>query len=126
MVVDEGTETRNLDPEIEQGRVLGALSYVPFLCFLPPIFGGKNRFALFHARQGTILLFIEIVIGLALSILSHTIGLIPVLGFAIILPIRLILLFGVLIAAVAGFVKAISGEYWQMPVIGEHIKRVPF
>ncbi|MDI6809423.1 MAG: hypothetical protein QME66_10640 [Candidatus Eisenbacteria bacterium] len=126
MVTDERTETHTPDPEIEQGRVLGALSYVPFLCFLPAIFGGKNRFALFHARQGTVLFFIEIVVCLALSILSHTIGLIPVIGFIVLLPIRLILLLGILIAAVAGFVKAISGEYWQMPVIGEHTRKVPF
>ena len=48
------------EDEIETGRGLALLSYLPGLCFLGLIQGSENRFIAHHARQGFILFVLEL------------------------------------------------------------------
>jgi uncharacterized membrane protein len=113
-------------PELKEARLLGAASYILFLCFLPPLLLKENKFAMHHARQGFLLFFLEIVLAILVYIVEHSIGLIPILGFLIVVLLKFVAGVAVLLTAVIGIVKAVSGQYWTIPVVGEHSSRVPF
>jgi len=116
----------NEQPELKEARLLGAASYVFFLCFLPPLLLKENNFAMQHARQGFLLFFLEIVLAILVYIVEHSIGLIPILGFLIVVLLKFVTGVGVLFLAVMGIIKAASGQQWIMPVLGEYTSRVPF
>jgi uncharacterized membrane protein len=116
----------NEHAEQKEARLLGAASYILFLCFLPPLLQKDNQFSMHHARQGFLLFCLEIVLAIFISIVDHSIGRIPVIGFIISVLLNFAGWLSVLIVAVLGIVKAISGQYWTIPVIGEYHKRVPF
>ena len=116
----------NEQPELREARLLGAASYVLFLCFLPPLLLKENNFAMQHARQGFVLFFVEIVLSILVYIVEHSIGLIPFLGSFIELSLKFTAGVAVLLLAVAGIVKAMSGQSWTLPVVGEYASRVPF
>ena len=116
----------NEQPELKEARLLGAASYILFLCFLPPLLLRENKFAMHHARQGFLLFFLEIVLAILVYIVEHSIGLIPILGFLIVVVLKFVAGVAVLLTAVIGIVKAVSGQYWTIPVVGEHGSRVPF
>ena len=116
----------NEQPELKEARLLGAASYILFLCFLPPLLLKENKFAMHHARQGLLLFFLEIVLAILVYIVEHSIGLIPILGFLIVVLLKFVAGVAVLLTAVIGIVKAVSGQYWTIPVVGEHSSRVPF
>jgi uncharacterized membrane protein len=116
----------NEQPELKEARLLGAASYILFLCFLPPLLLKENKFAMHHARQGFLLFFVEIVLAILVYIVEHSIGLIPILGFLIVVVLKFVAGVAVLLTAVIGIVKAVSGQYWTIPVVGEHSPRVPF
>jgi len=116
----------NEQPELKEARLLGAASYVLFLCFLPPLLLKENNFAMQHARQGFLLFFLEIVLAILVYIVEHSIGLIPILGFLIVVLLKFVTGVGVLLLAVIGITKAASGQQWTIPVLGEYSSRVPF
>ncbi|NNM32237.1 MAG: DUF4870 domain-containing protein [Gemmatimonadetes bacterium] len=78
-----------------------------------------------HIRQGFTLFFVEAV-GIALIIiLDHTIGRIPLLGFLVMLLLQLVAFVVFLVLSILGFVKALAGEHFQIPVLDEYALRVP-
>jgi uncharacterized membrane protein len=92
---------------IEEGKVYAFLSYWGILCLLALLAKRDNDFALYHAKQGLVLWLISFVItGLAF---------IPVLGWFVIGPVGGLV---ILILAIIGMVKSLSGEYWRMPLFG--------
>lgn len=48
------------EDEIDSGKGLALLSYLPGLCFIGLLQGPENRFIYHHARQGFLLFLIEI------------------------------------------------------------------
>ncbi|MCK5833394.1 hypothetical protein KAH81_06965 [bacterium] len=86
--------------EIDEGRGLALLAYIPFLCFIPYIKGkNTNRFAYEHGKQGIILFLFEIV---------------AILG-ALFWKVALFL---AAIVALAGVIYVIQGKLWKIPWIG--------
>lgn len=98
--------------DIEQNRIIAALGYIGILCLIPLILKPKSQFAKFHGKQGLIL-----VIGWVINFL---IGTVPVLGWllAFIGTIALIIL------SLLGIMKALAGEYWEMPYLSEYAKKL--
>jgi uncharacterized membrane protein len=107
-------------------RWLGAICYIPFGVFIAMFAGGRTPFVARHLRQGFALLVAEVVGLLLISIVDVTIGLIPLLGFLVVIVLRLALFLAALILAVMGFVKAMFGEEWRIPYLDEFADRVPF
>lgn len=97
--------------EIEEGRTVAVLSYIPGLCFIPLFRKNRNRFALEHARQGLILFIVEV---LALLFL------IPVVSRSF----WIVVLILCLISALVGIVFALQGKFWRIPFIGELAERL--
>ena len=109
-------------------RWLAATSYL-FIACLFVIYEIKQRpkddFVRFHVRQGFALFFVEIVLIVLAVVLGNSLGDIPVLGAIVMILFRLA---GGLVAvglSVWGFVEALGGQRWQLPILGEYASRVP-
>lgn len=96
--------------DAEKNKLWAIIGYiVPILFFIPLVSEGKNSpFAKFHANQQLVLL----IAAIAVNVIG---GIIPFIGWFIILPIGTIVL---IIFAIMGIINAAKGEMKQMPVIG--------
>jgi uncharacterized membrane protein len=109
----------------DRERWYAAISYVFFLCFAGLWKGKESEFIRFHARQGFLLFVAECVCLAAVIIIDRTVGRLPFLGLLVVIVLQIVVYLGALFLSVVGFVKALFGERWRMPVIGKYIDRVP-
>jgi len=86
-------------PGSTDSNLMAALSYVWILSIVMLIIKKDDEFVKFHARQGLILF------------IASFIGVIPVIGWFIWLV--------VVVLDIVGFIKALSGERYKMPVVGD-------
>ncbi len=110
---------------MDRSRWTAALSYVAFLCFFSLWKSKNDDYVRYHARQGFLLLLAECVAIITIIVLELTIGRVRFIGFVVVLMLQLVTGLGGLTLSVVGFVKALFGEYWHMPLIGEYADRVP-
>ncbi|MCK9996185.1 MAG: hypothetical protein KAH56_07895 [Candidatus Krumholzibacteria bacterium] len=106
-------------------RWLGALCYLSVLVFVPLLSTTKTDFLARHSRQGFALLFIEVVGVFFIWIVDVTLGRLPLLGFLLVIALRLVFFLFVLSMSVMGFTKAIFGETWRLPYLDELADRIP-
>ena len=109
----------------DRSRWTAALSYVAFLCFFSLWKSKHDDYVRYHARQGFLLLLAECVAIVTIVVLELTIGRVRFIGFVVVLMLQLVTGLGGLTLSVVGFVKALFGEYWHMPLIGEYADKVP-
>lgn len=115
----EEKKQTTLDPrDIDEYRVLAGLSYVCVLCFIPLLMGRSSKFAQFHAKQGLVLFIAEIIIMIVAGILMF----IPFFGWLV----NLVLYLLVIILSIMGILKALAGEKWEMPILGQYAKKIKF
>ncbi len=103
--------------EIQSGKGMGVLCYLGFLVLIPLFAAKDNRFVRFHVNQGLVLFIVEVLYGVAYSILS-----------AILLAIswRLYLLTSILslvslvffVFLIIGIVNVVNGKAKELPLIG--------
>lgn len=108
-------DTSSIDDE--KRRVLAALGYIPFLCFLPLLMKDKNEFLVFHARQGLVITLVAIVlaiVGPALTIF------VPIIGGLIAFALNT----GLALLIIVGAWKAYQGEMWELPIMGDYAKNI--
>lgn len=90
------------EDEIETGRGLALLSYIPGLCFIALLHSSGNRYIKHHAKQGLILFFVEIgALLLRWNVIWNAL-LIICIGFAIL-----------------GMAKAFSGRSFKIPILSD-------
>ncbi len=95
--------------DVEQNKVMAIVGYIlPILFFVPMISEKKSPFGMFHAKQQLNLLLAAIVVNVVG-------GIIPILGWFIILPLGSLAVF---VIAIIGLIGAAKGEMKQLPVIG--------
>lgn len=95
------------DPaDVEKNKFMGILAYILF--FVPLIAARDSKFAMYHANQGLVLFLA----GLAVSIIG---SIIPFLGWLIILPIGMLVVF---IFGILGIINAAKGLCKPLPLIG--------
>ncbi len=96
------------DKDVEDNKVMAALSYA-WILFLVPLLGKRDsKFAQFHAKQGLVLFIIELIASLLMWF--------PVFGQLIMLAL--------LVVSVLGIIKALNGEWWKIPFIHEWSKKI--
>lgn len=99
------TEIKKDKKDIENNKIISALGYVWILCLVPLFLKRNSKFAQFHAKQGVLLLIVEIVAFV-----------IPGIGW---------LLYMIALAyALIGIKSALEGKYWEMPILGKHASKL--
>lgn len=102
-----GEQPKSDIKDIEDNKMIAALSYV-WILFLIPLLGKRDsRFAQFHAKQGMVLFIIDVIGGLLFWF--------PVIGQ--------LLLFALIIVSIIGIIKALNGERWEIPYIYDLSKK---
>lgn len=112
--------------EIEDGRILAAVAYLPALCFVGFAAAPTNRYVQFHARQGLLLFALEMAAWVGLWIVDVSIGTIPFLGLLVTAAARLAVGFLILAVTIYGVAKGASGTFARIPFLGDGIEKVPF
>ncbi len=106
-------------------RWLGAICYLSVFVLAVMLAKPRSAFLARHCRQGFALLFAEIV-GIAfILIIDSSLGRLPILGFVLVIVLRLVFFLLVLSVSVLGFIKALFGEAWQIPYLDDLAERVP-
>jgi uncharacterized membrane protein len=104
------------------------------ICYLGPgwIFPVFRReggaFLGWHIRQGFALFFLEAIVVALLIIIDETLAKMPLLGWLFLVLSVLLQLgafVGALVLSVLGFVKALAGEDFRIPVLDEYAEKVP-
>lgn len=109
--------------DIEQNKVVCAISYISILFFLPLVACPNSKFGKFHANQALILLIASAIIGTVGTICNGVIEFIPFIpdfirGISAAL-IGLITGIGPLAGMVFGIVNAAEGKAKELPLIGK-------
>lgn len=94
-------------------RLVAALSYVWVLCLVPLLTKKDNEYCQWHAKQGLVLF-----IG---SFAVMVLGMIPILGWFIILPLGWVL---IVILSILGIINALQGKKTELPFIGKYAKQI--
>ncbi len=92
--------------DVEKNKAMAILSYIIF--FIPLIAARESKFALYHANQGLVLFLAAVVINIVG-------GIVPFIGWFIILPFGWI---AVVILAIIGIINASKGLMKPLPLIG--------
>jgi uncharacterized membrane protein len=106
-------------------RWLGALCYLSILVLVPMISKPKSDFLARHCKQGFALLFFEVVGIFFIWIIDTTLGRLPLLGFLVVISLRLVFFMFVLSTSVMGFTKAIFGDNWRLPYLDDLADKIP-
>jgi uncharacterized membrane protein len=103
-------EAKPAQSDVDKNKALAIVGYIiPILFFVPLVSDAKNSpYAKFHANQQLNLLISWVVVEIVG-------GIIPVLGWFIILPLGTIFL---LIVMIMGIINASKGEMKPLPLIG--------
>ncbi len=119
----------------EQNKILSAIGYIPFLCFLPIFAARDDEYSQFHGKQSLVLLITYIIISIALWFISiiftNIFGHIPIIGFMF----RFIgwvshnligTLLGIvyIILIIISFIFTITGNKWEIPIISKYSKNI--
>lgn len=94
--------------DIEDNKVIAALSYVGILCLIPLLAKKDSKFSQEHGKQGLVMLIVWII--------GSFVFWIPLIGWA--------LLLAVFIADLFAFIKCLQGEFWEIPVVGPLRKKI--
>ncbi len=106
-------------------RWLAAVCYLSVFVLIAILAKHRTPFLARHCRQGFALLFAEIVGVAFIIIIDASLGQLPILGFILVIALRLVFFLLVLSVSVLGFTKALFGEEWRVPYLDELADRVP-
>ena len=98
------------------------VTFIPAIVFLVVAPFKKNRFIRFHAFQSLLLTLAGVAAGLALKLLFLVLSLIS-LGHLLLLLISAIVLLGCVILWLVLVVKALQGDLFKLPLIGDLAER---
>ena len=108
-------------------NLAGALAYITFIpaiIFLLRKPFKANHFIRFHAWQSICLAGSAVLVGVALRIVFSLLGLIPHVGYLLAWLAVLVTSVGWLILWLVVLVKALQGEFFKLPIIGDFAEKV--
>lgn len=106
--VHEGAEAPKVDKDVEENKVVAALSYLGPLFFIPLFLKRESPFCQFHAKQG-LALFIVWIVG-------KFVFWFPIFGWAIAIAVAVL--------NIMALIKTLAGEKWDIPLIGDLAKKI--
>ena len=98
------SDNNNQTPSNQDSNLMAALSYVWILSIVMLVIKKEDKFVSFHAKQGLILF------------IASFIGIIPIIGWILWLVIIALM--------IIGFIKALSGERYKIPVVGDLAEKI--
>ncbi|MBU2566619.1 DUF4870 domain-containing protein [Patescibacteria group bacterium] len=111
--MSEAQKVPTFDPkDIEDNKIIAALSYIGILCLIPLLAKKDSKFAQEHGKQGLVLLLAFVA--------NMIISMIPILGWLAGFVIGIALL----IFAVIGLIKTLMGEFWEIPLLGQYRNKI--
>ena len=99
---------KEIKKNLSSRNFIAAISYIWILCLIPLILKRNDKLAQFHGRQGLLLAVLWFFGGLIFWI--------PVIGWFTALALAVV--------SITGFFKALKGEMWEMPIIGQYAKKI--
>jgi len=118
------------EEQIKEGKSLAWLSYFGILFLIPLLVYKDNPFSKYHARQGMVLFFAEVVLGIIWGILGAIVGAIVMASYSatgfgagaicgtILWIVMVILWIGIAVLAIIGIIQSAQGKFWKMPIFG--------
>lgn len=104
--------------DIQENKGMALLSYIYILFLIPMLAAPNSKFAKFHVNQGIILFILNIIINIAISVVSFIFGLIPFIGWIGHL-FNILRVFPVILMII-GIVNTSSGKAKELPIIGKY------
>lgn len=101
-------------------QLMLVLSYLWVLALIPYLTEQRDPEVKWHARHGLVLLITEIILYVALFILS----LIPVVGCAVTV-LWLLVGIGILVLHVICIIKAVGGQRFTIPYVSQYADQIP-
>ena len=101
-------------------QLMLVLSYLWVLALIPYLTEQRDPEVKWHARHGLVLLIAEIILYVALFILS----LIPVVGCAVTV-LWLLVGIGILVLHVICIIKAVGGQRFTIPYVSQYADQIP-
>lgn len=98
--------------DVEDNKLIAAIGYLGILCLVPLLAKKDSAYAQFHGKQGLVLFIVWVVLWF--------VNIIPILG-------QLVFMLGslaLLVLMIMGIVKALNGEMWEIPVVGQYAKQI--
>ncbi|MBQ6510833.1 hypothetical protein IJI94_02590 [Candidatus Saccharibacteria bacterium] len=114
--------------EKESGKGMSVLAYIGILSLIPFFAEKKNKFVVYHAKQGINLFLCEVIVGVGIGIISGIISGIAAASLNLFLLFTILPIIGVigwacsiffLVMSIMGIVQACSGEAKKLPVVGK-------
>lgn len=99
--------------DVEENKAMAAIAYLGVLCLVPLLLKKDSRYAQEHAKQGFVLFLAEILVWI--------LGAFPVIGWFIIWPVGSIV---AIIVSIIALLKALQGEFWEIPLLGQYRNKV--
>lgn len=101
--------------DIEDGKLMGILSYIGILCLIPYLTEKENEFVKYHAKQGLNLFLIGVICSAGLSIIGGILWLL--IGLIALVSSCVGLL--ALALSIMGIVNVCNGEAKELPIINK-------
>lgn len=110
--------------EKEDGKLLAILSYLWILGVVFYFVEKNNQFVRYHAKQATNLLIIEVIVGIAVGIISGVFSVLyentDIIIFTIFSSLISLAVSGVsLVLMILGIMNAANGKAKELPVVGK-------
>jgi len=113
------------EEQIKDGKSIAWLSYLGIFFLIPLLAHKDNPFSKYHARQGMVLFFAYVAIGILWGILGAIAAAIAMATYgggaicALFLWIIMVIVFmGLGVLAIIGIIQAATGKFWKVPIFG--------
>lgn len=101
--------------EVEDGKLLGILSYIGILSLIPYFVEKNNKFVMYHAKQGLNLFLLEMICSVAISIVGPILWLL----FWLVALVSAAVSLASLVLSVIGIINVCNGEAKELPYISK-------
>lgn len=105
--------------DIQKTKGLAWLSYLGILFLIPMLVNQNSPYTKFHVNQGIVLFIADLILYVAVSIVSFILGFIPIIGIILSALLYLAVSIVILIFVILGIVNAVQGQAKELPVIGK-------
>jgi uncharacterized membrane protein len=108
-------------------NVAGALAYftfIPAVVFLMMDPYQRDRFVRFHSFQCLVFWLASLIAAAAFRLLAFVLSIVPLLGYLLLLLVAFVVGLALIVAWLLLVVKALQGEYFKLPVLGDLAERL--